>query len=93
MAVQWFRKAAEQGDAAGQNWLGLMYQEGRGVPQNYVYAHMWTNIATSDIFGFGQWTIYDEEMTSSQIKEAKELARECIRKQYKGCEVQHFVVL
>ena len=33
-AVKWFRKAAEQGDASAQNDLGVMYQNGRGVPQD-----------------------------------------------------------
>ena len=28
--MRWFRKAAEQGDAAAQNSLGFMYEEGRG---------------------------------------------------------------
>jgi TPR repeat protein len=28
------RKAAEQGDASAQFQLALMYQEGRGVPQD-----------------------------------------------------------
>ena len=30
-AVKWIRKAAEQGNALGQNALGVMYQKGRGV--------------------------------------------------------------
>jgi TPR repeat protein len=29
-AVRWYRKAAEQGNAAGQTNLGWMYAEGRG---------------------------------------------------------------
>jgi hypothetical protein len=29
-AVRWFKKAAEQGDAAGQDNLGYMYEHGRG---------------------------------------------------------------
>jgi TPR repeat protein len=37
-ALRWFRKSAEQGDAAGQNNLGLMYQDGHGVPQDHTEA-------------------------------------------------------
>ena len=34
-AAGWFRKAAEQGDAGGQFMLGLRYEYGEGVPQDY----------------------------------------------------------
>ena len=89
LAVQWFRKAAEQGNARAQFNLGRIYIEGRGVPKNYVYAYMWMNIAASDGFekAVKEQNILEKEMTPSQIKEAKELARACIRKQYKDCEV------
>lgn len=33
-AVRWFRKAAEQGDAAGEYGLGVMYGKGEGVKQD-----------------------------------------------------------
>lgn len=33
-AVVWYRKAAEQGDAAGEFGLGLMYGKGEGVKQD-----------------------------------------------------------
>jgi len=29
------RKSAEEGDASAQNRLGLLYDEGKGVPQDY----------------------------------------------------------
>ena len=64
-----------------------MYYEGKGVPQDYVYAHMWANIAASG----GQKNavkfrnLVEEEMTPSQIAEAQKLARECVRKAYKDC--------
>ena len=44
-AIKWYRLAAEQGFAMAQNNLGLMYALGQDVPQNYVFAHMWLNIA------------------------------------------------
>ena len=34
MAAQWYQKAAEQGNAEAQFFLGWMYDSGRGVPQN-----------------------------------------------------------
>ncbi len=40
-AVRWYRLAAEQGHAEGQNSLGFMYAFGRGVPQDDVEAVCW----------------------------------------------------
>jgi hypothetical protein len=39
--VQWYRKAAEQGDAAAQYNLGVMYFEGHGVPKDETEAVKW----------------------------------------------------
>ena len=46
-AYRGFRSLAEQGYAAAQNNLGLMYYNGEGVPKDYVRAHMWLNLAAS----------------------------------------------
>ena len=40
-AVFWYRKAAEQRDLIAQNNLGVMYEQGRGVPQDYEQAAAW----------------------------------------------------
>ena len=40
-AVQWYRKAAEQGLAEAQYNLGVMYAKGEGVRQNYKIAKEW----------------------------------------------------
>jgi len=34
-AAKWFRAAAEQGDTAAQFNLGVMYDTGRGVKQDF----------------------------------------------------------
>jgi hypothetical protein len=34
-AMKWFNKAAERGDTNALNWLGNMYQDGKGVSVNY----------------------------------------------------------
>ncbi len=46
-AVKWYTKAAQQGDADAQCRLGLMYANGRGVPQDYVQAYKWLNLAAA----------------------------------------------
>jgi uncharacterized protein len=40
-AAKWYRLAAEQGDTRAQFSLGLMYNEGVGVPQNHTEAMKW----------------------------------------------------
>jgi TPR repeat protein len=46
-AARWFRKAAEQGSASGQTSLGFLYANGQGVPQDYIEAHKWANLAAA----------------------------------------------
>ena len=36
-----------QGDADAQGMLGIMYQAGDGVPQDYVEAHKWFNLSAA----------------------------------------------
>ena len=86
-AVRWYQLAAEQGHSKAQGNLGVMYAFGNGVIKDYVYAHMWGNIASMNGNDLGALLRDDfaEKMTSSQIEEAQLLARECIKKNYKGC--------
>jgi len=46
-AVTWYRKAADQGHVRAQFNLGLMYGRGQGVPQDFVEAHKWINLAAA----------------------------------------------
>ena len=86
-AVRLYRLAAEQGYADAQGNLGVMYVFGKGVTKDFVYAHMWGNIASMNGNDLGALLRDDfaEKMTSSQIEEAQRLARECVKKNYKGC--------
>ena len=86
-AVKWSTLAAEQGNATAQTNLGVMYVLGLGVVQDNVYAHMWGNIAASNGHENGV-KLRDriaKQMTLAEISAAQELARECVRKKYKGC--------
>ena len=86
-AVKWYRKSAEQGYAKAQNNLGVMYDNGNGVLQDNVYAHMWFNIAASngDANAAKNRDIAAKRMTPADISKAQQLARECVKKNYKGC--------
>ena len=81
-AARWFRKAANQGDAKAQFYLGVMYAAGQSVPQNFVQAHVWSNLAATK--GNRQapktLTLIAKRMTPAQIAEAQRLAREWLAK-------------
>ena len=80
--VNSLRKAAEQGDAGAQVWLGVLYRDGRGVPQDYVEAHKWSNLAASRATGDDRKEAAESRdvlaarMTPAQLAEAQQLARE-----------------
>jgi len=48
-ALREWRPLAEQGDANAQSNLGVMYEKGQGVPQDYVRAHMWHNLSHQQV--------------------------------------------
>ena len=86
-AVKWYRLAAERGLADAQGNLGVSYAFGTGVLKDYVYAHMWGNIAATNgnELGAKLRDDFQKKMTPAQIDKAQKLARECVRKKYKGC--------
>ena len=86
-AVKWYTLAAEQGLVNAQFNLGVMYANGTGVIKDNVYAHLWWNIAASfgDEDASENRDVIAEQMTLVQLKKAKNLAHECVRKKFKGC--------
>ena len=87
-ATRWWRLVAEQGHAKAQNRLGIAYENGKGVPQDFVYSHMWSNISASLSGNTDAAQRRDkvaEIMTPTQIALAQQLARECVRREYKDC--------
>jgi TPR repeat protein len=78
-AALWiFRPLAEQGNASAQNNLGVMYAIGNGMPQDYVEAHKWANLAAAQGNKVAEKFMDSiaARMTSDQIAEAQRLARE-----------------
>ena len=86
-AVRWYRLAAEQAYIKSQYNLGHMYTSGEGVIQDNVYAHMWFNIAASNGYKDARDNKDDlvKRMTPQDISKAQDLARECVKKNYKDC--------
>ncbi|MEI7728152.1 MAG: hypothetical protein WCO56_01180 [Verrucomicrobiota bacterium] len=44
-AAAWYSKAAELGHAAAMYWLGLCYNNGKGVKQDKAEGYKWTILA------------------------------------------------
>jgi len=86
-AAKWYRLAAEQGDAAAQSNLGAMYANGEGVLKDDVYAYLWSNIAAASGNEVAKSVndILVKRMTPQDISKAQDLARECVKKNYKDC--------
>ena len=64
-----------------------MYAFGTGVLKDYIYAHMWGNIAATNgnELGAKLRDEFEKNMTPADISAAQKLAQECVRKNYKGC--------
>jgi hypothetical protein len=78
-ALREWRPLAERGNPGAQLNLGFMYDNGYGVPQDVVRAHMWYDIAGVDV-AINYRDYVAREMTPEQIAEAQKLAREWLGK-------------
>jgi TPR repeat protein len=73
---------ADLGYAGAQFNLGATYYNGEGVPQDYVEAHKWRNLAASRASAEDRETFAEARdavaklMTPAQIAEAQKLASE-----------------
>jgi TPR repeat protein len=77
-ALQVFKIVAEQNHAAAQYNLGVMYSFGRGVPQDYVQAYMWFNLAAAqgNEKASQNRNIVAKLMTCSDISKAQRMVHE-----------------
>ena len=82
------RPLAVQGVAWAQLLLGVMYDNGQGVVQDYIRAHMWSNLGavSGDKDAVKNRDIVASKMTPQQIGEAQKRARECQARQFKNCD-------
>lgn len=96
VAAGWYARAARSGHAWAQYNLGGMYSRGEGIPQNYVEAHMWLNLAAAN---FGEHAVFAETrksaithrdalaavMPPSQVAAAQSMAQQCRSTKYREC--------
>ena len=69
---------ATSGDPEAQSQLGVIYQDGKGVPQDFVQAHAWFNVASAN--GNVDAAIFRDELAKrmwpNQIARAQQLPGE-----------------
>ena len=87
-AVKWYRLSAQQGDASAQFNLGFMYTAGQGVLQDYTKAHALYNLAATkgNADAVKSRDIVAKSMSPQQIADAQKLARDCLARNFKGCD-------
>jgi TPR repeat protein len=87
-AVKWYRLAAAQGDASAQLNLGVMYGTGKGLLQDYIKAHALYNLSATkgNATAMKNRDIVAKLMSPQQIADAQKLARDCLARNFKGCD-------
>ena len=98
VGLEWVTKSAIQGNGWCQNYLGLMYEQGRGVGRDITKAYMWYNLAdyngnyisaddnkTRLTKGESIFKMPFEAMTISDISKAQLMSSRCLESNYTDC--------
>jgi len=77
VVLNWLNALGNPNEKPDPHHLGLMYATGQGVLEDYVYAHMWWNIAAAsgNKKAFKDRDRIAKRMTPSQLAKAQDLAR------------------
>jgi TPR repeat protein len=81
--LEYTKRLANNGDAKAQYNLGVMYDNGTGVPQDYKEAYVWFSIAKANGYENLDNNLLDnisKEMTKEQITEAQSLSTEMLKR-------------
>lgn len=78
---------AEHGHAAAQYNMGVLYDEGRGVTQDYREAAKWYELAAvqGNDLALKLRDFAATHMTSTQIDAAQAMAQRCLASTYRDC--------
>jgi uncharacterized protein len=81
-AADWYRRAAQLGQAEAQFFLGSLYYLGRGVPQSDRLAHVWCEIALAGgmTAGLDCRDAASARMTAAEVREAYRTAAEWLER-------------
>ena len=76
-AMREWRQAARQGDKRAMVALGRAFAKGLGVPQDFIEAHKWLNLAAArgDAKAVAERDAIEKRMTIEEQAEARKLAR------------------
>jgi TPR repeat protein len=79
-ALKWYRLAAQKDEAMAQANLGLMYQDGAGVPPDMIQAYKWFSLSAEqgNVVGKHSFDDYNEHhrLTTNQLAEAERMVAE-----------------
>jgi TPR repeat protein len=81
-SAKWVRKAADQGSARAQSFLGFLYGNGRGVPRDYAQSYFWSNLSASSASGKEYQDALEtrdrvvKELTPAEMMEVQSMTRE-----------------
>lgn len=78
-ALKWFQLSAEQGEPTAQQNLARLFYG--GIMEDYIYSYMWAHLSDEASLIESLSVL----MSSEDISKAKNLAIECLEKNYKGC--------
>ena len=70
--MEWFRKAADQGNGLGQVNLGIGYFKGQGVNRDRVAAHMWLTLSDADVADRWCQTV-EAELSPTELEKSRKL--------------------
>ncbi|NBI42494.1 tetratricopeptide repeat protein [[Haemophilus] felis] len=90
-AFKWYKKAAEQGGADSQFYLGIMHVHGLGVKQEYQQAVKWFKRAVEQGDAGAQLSLGGMYVLGKGVRQNKSLAKEwygkaCDNGYQKGCD-------
>ncbi len=88
-AAALYRKAADQGYAAAQYSLGLLYLHNQGVPQDYRKAYFWLNLASSAYSDKSEGSL-ERNVVSARNSAAQHLTKSSLLEVQK--EVEQFLL-
>ena len=87
-AFKWSSMAAQQGSKIGQADLAFLYVMNQGIQYDPIKSLMWATIAGTEFnqrLGNLEKALTTEVLDTSQITEARNLAKQCVKKQFKDC--------
>jgi len=84
--------SAKKGYNHAQGEVSSLYLSGKGVRQNLILAHVWSNIGTAnkDEFSSIIRRRVEEKLSPAEINQAQEIASRCLASNYKECTEPSF---